>query len=37
MSAYTIEICCGSAGDVWTAARAGAHRAELNSALFLGG
>ena len=32
-----LEVCCGSAGDVWEAARAGADRVELNSALFLGG
>ena len=32
-----LEVCCGSAGDVWTAARAGAGRVELNAALFLGG
>ena len=32
-----LEVCCGSAGDVFTAARAGADRVELNSALFLGG
>ena len=32
-----IEVCCGSAEDVLLAARAGAHRAELNSALELGG
>lgn len=32
-----LEVCCGSAGDVWTAAAAGAGRVELNSALFLGG
>ena len=32
-----LEVCCGSAGDVWTAAQAGAGRVELNSALFLGG
>lgn len=32
-----VEICCGSADDVWAAKEAGAHRVELNSALFLGG
>lgn len=32
-----IEICCGSALDVIAAARGGANRAELNSALALGG
>ena len=32
-----LEVCCGSAGDVWTAARDGAGRVELNAALFLGG
>ena len=32
-----LEVCCGSAGDVWEAARAGADRVELTSALFLGG
>ncbi len=32
-----LEVCCGSAEDVWTAAGAGADRVELNSALFLGG
>jgi len=33
----TVEICCGSAADVYEAARAGADRVELNCALFLGG
>ncbi|MCL2236368.1 MAG: copper homeostasis protein CutC [Defluviitaleaceae bacterium] len=33
----TIEICCGSYEDVLASKEAGAHRAELNSALFLGG
>jgi len=33
----TVEICCGSAADVFEAARAGADRVELNCALFLGG
>jgi copper homeostasis protein len=32
-----VEICCGSADDVFVAAEAGADRAELNSCLFLGG
>ena len=32
-----LEICCGSAEDVFCAAQAGADRVELNSALFLGG
>jgi len=32
-----IEVCCGSYEDVLAAKQAGAHRAELNSALFLGG
>ena len=32
-----IEICCGSYEDVLAAKEAGAHRVELNSALFLGG
>jgi len=32
-----IEVCCGSAEDVILAAKAGAHRVELNSALELGG
>ena len=32
-----IEICCGSYEDVVYAKQAGAHRVELNSALFLGG
>lgn len=32
-----IEACCGSADDVIQAARGGADRVELNSALFLGG
>lgn len=31
------ETCCGSADDVMESQRAGANRAELNSALFLGG
>lgn len=32
-----VEICCGSADDVFEAAAAGADRVELNAALFLGG
>lgn len=32
-----VEICCGSAADVITAAKAGAHRAELSSCLYFGG
>ena len=32
-----VEICCGSADDVVRAGKAGAHRVELNSALFAGG
>jgi len=32
-----IEVCCGSYEDVLAAKQAGAHRVELNSALFLGG
>lgn len=31
------EVCCGSYEDALTAKQAGAHRVELNSALFLGG
>ena len=34
---FKLEICCGSADDVFAAAEAGAHRCELNSSLFLGG
>lgn len=37
MPRIRIEVCCGSADDVFEAARAGADRVELNSALFLGG
>lgn len=37
MEKIIVEICCGSADDVHIAAKAGAHRAELSSALFLGG
>lgn len=33
----TIEVCCGSVDDVLEAEKAGADRAELNSALFFGG
>ena len=32
-----VEICCGSAQDVITAAEAGADRAELSSCLYFGG
>ncbi|MCL2010814.1 MAG: hypothetical protein FWG71_09785 [Synergistaceae bacterium] len=32
-----VEVCCGSAADVYEAANAGVERVELNSALFLGG
>ena len=34
---FKLEICCASADDVFAASKAGAHRVELNSALFLGG
>jgi len=34
---FKLEICCGSADDVFAAAEAGADRVELNSSLFLGG
>ena len=37
MSKIVVEICCGSAEDVFRAKAAGADRAELNSAVFLGG
>ena len=37
MAGLIIETCCGSADDVIQSERAGADRAELNSALFLGG
>lgn len=37
MPNITVEICCGSADDVFRAKAAGAHRVELNAALFLGG
>ena len=37
MEKRILEICCGSAADVYTAAAAGAHRIELNSALAVGG
>ena len=33
----TIEVCCQSASDVFTAVKCGADRVELNSALFFGG
>jgi copper homeostasis protein len=37
MEKILLEICCGSADDCVEAARGGADRVELNSALFLGG
>ncbi len=37
MKKVILEICCGSADDVLAAAEGGADRAELNSALMLGG
>ncbi|MBQ4347892.1 MAG: copper homeostasis protein CutC [Firmicutes bacterium] len=37
MNNIKLEVCCGSAEDVFAAAKAGADRVELNSALFLGG
>lgn len=37
MKNISLEICCSSAEDVYAAAKAGADRVELNSALFLGG
>lgn len=37
MQNVKLEICCGSADDVFQAKQAGADRVELNSALFLGG
>ncbi len=37
MDRILLEICCGSADDCLEAARGGADRIELNSALFLGG
>lgn len=37
MDSVTVEICCGSYYDALSAFRGGAHRIELNSALFLGG
>jgi copper homeostasis protein len=36
-SKILIEVCCGSVDDVVEAARGGADRVELNSAIFLGG
>ena len=32
-----VEVCCGSLEDVIIAKKAGAHRVELNSNMFLGG
>ena len=37
MGKTVLEICCGSAEDVFAAANTGADRVELNSALYLGG
>lgn len=37
MPPVLLEVCCGSADDVIQAHKAGAHRVELNSSLFLGG
>lgn len=37
MNGITVEICAGSVEDVAASKKAGAHRVELNSALFLGG
>ena len=37
MPKILIEACCGSADDALEAARGGADRVELNSALYLGG
>ena len=37
MERIKVEICCGSADDVFEAAAAGADRVELNAAMFLGG
>lgn len=37
MSKTVVEICCGSADDVFQAKKAGADRVELNSSMFLGG
>lgn len=37
MKRVKLEVCCGSADDVFEAKAAGADRVELNSALFLGG
>lgn len=37
MANITVEVCCGSADDVFQAKKAGAHRVELNSGMFLGG
>ena len=37
MEPIKVEICCGSADDVFEAKAAGADRVELNAAMFLGG
>ena len=37
MKNILVEVCCGSADDVFVAAASGAQRVELNSAMFLGG
>lgn len=37
MSKLIMEVCCGSAEDVWAAKQGGADRVELNSCLFHGG
>jgi copper homeostasis protein len=37
MEKIKLEICCGSADDVWEAYKGGAGRVELNSSLFHGG
>jgi copper homeostasis protein len=37
MEKIKLEICCGSADDVWEAYKGGADRVELNSSLFHGG
>ncbi len=37
MEKIKLEVCCGSADDVWEAYKGGADRVELNSSLFHGG